>query len=103
MILKRIATGFFTRKISSVRPVAHHNDHPLSCVSLCCAHTGESVLVTELVGEAGEMAKLRDLGVREGAVVSVLCDGDPLMVGVEDARFGIGRYAAMDVLCERIG
>lgn len=82
------------------RPAEVHHDHEhLSCTALCCAHAGQSASVVELVGDAGEAARLRDLGVREGALVTVIRDGDPLMVKVDDARFGIGRSAAMNVLC----
>jgi Fe2+ transport system protein FeoA len=55
--------------------------------------------VSRLVGDARESARLRDLGVREGVTVTVLRNGDPLLVSVEDARFGIGRAAATRVLC----
>jgi Fe2+ transport system protein FeoA len=51
------------------------------------------------VGDANEAERLRDLGLREGATVTVLRDGDPLMVRVDDARFGIGRAAAEKILC----
>jgi Fe2+ transport system protein FeoA len=53
-----------------------------------------------LCGCEHEAAKLRDLGVREGATVTVLRDGDPLLVRVDNARFGIGRVAAQNVLCD---
>ena len=31
---------------------------------------------------------------------TVLRDGDPLVVKIDEARFGIGRSAAMNVLCQ---
>lgn len=77
-----------------------HAEHELHCTALCCAKHGEWANVVELVGEATEAARLRDLGICEGATVQVLRDGDPLIVRVADARFGIGRAAAMNVLCE---
>lgn len=79
-----------------------HHEHELHCTSLCCAKRGESVCVTQLCGCEQEAAKLRDLGVREGALVTVLRDGDPLLVRVDNARFGIGRVAATNVLCEYV-
>lgn len=101
MISKRFALSSLFQKPLS-KKAAHHQEHELDCTSLCCAHAGQYVLVAQLVGDADESAKLRDLGVREGAVVTVVRDGDPLVVGVDDARFGIGRNAAMNVLCEII-
>jgi Fe2+ transport system protein FeoA len=76
-----------------------HEEHEENCTALCCARCGQSVTVSRLVGDAGEAARLRDLGVREGATVTVLRDGDPLLISVDDARFGIGRTAATRVLC----
>jgi len=79
---------------------AHHDaEHEVHCTSLCCAKRGETVLVTSLCGCEDAAAKLRDLGVREGVRVTVVRDGDPLLVRVDGARFGIGRVAAMNVLC----
>lgn len=80
----------------------HHAQHELTCTSLCCARSGARVCVTEICGCEHEAAKLRDLGVREGAVVTVVKHGNPLLVRVDDARFGIGENAAMNVLCEYI-
>jgi Fe2+ transport system protein FeoA len=76
-----------------------HHEHELHCTALCCAKSGQSACILQLVGEDGEAARLRDLGLCEGARVTVLRDGDPLMVRTGDARFGIGRAAAMNVLC----
>ena len=76
-----------------------HHLHEEHCAALCCARRGQSVTVLSFAGEAGQATCLRELGLREGAVVTVLRDGDPLMVRVADARFGIGRAAAMTVLC----
>ena len=82
---------------------SHHNEHlehEVNCTALCCAHAGQSACIVGFTGDAHEAAKLRDLGLHEGATVVVLRDSDPLMVRVGDARFGIGRSAAMNVLCE---
>jgi Fe2+ transport system protein FeoA len=76
-----------------------HEEHEVNCTALCCARSGQSACILHLVGEAGEAARLRDLGLCEGARVTVLRDGDPLVVRAGDARFGIGRAAAMNVLC----
>lgn len=69
------------------------------CKSLCCARRGQRICILELAGDAHEAAKLRDLGIREGATLSVLRDGDPLLVLVDNARIGIGRTAASQILC----
>ena len=81
----------------------HDSEHEGHCTSLCCAKRGETVLVTSLCGCEDAAAKLRDLGVREGVRVTVVRDGDPLLVRVDGARFGIGRVAAMNVLCNIVG
>ncbi len=79
-----------------------HHEHKLHCTSLCCARSGARVCVTELCGAEDEAAKLRDLGVREGAQVTIVRAGNPLLVRVEGARFGIGEAAAQNVLCQYV-
>ncbi|BCM93693.1 hypothetical protein IAD21_05584 [Abditibacteriota bacterium] len=76
------------------------HDHKLTCTSLCCARPGARVCVTEICGCEQEAAKLRDLGVREGAVISLMGHGDPILVRVDGARIGISECAAENVLCE---
>jgi len=78
---------------------AEHEIHQEHCTALCCAKRGQRMSVVRFGGDAQEAARLRDIGVREGVTVTVLRDGDPLLVKVDDARFGIGRAAAMSVLC----
>ncbi|MDF2440886.1 MAG: FeoA domain [Abditibacteriota bacterium] len=80
-------------------PHDDHHQHELQCSALCCAKSGQSACILHLVGASDEAARLRDLGLCEGARVTVLRDGDPLVVRAGDARFGIGRAAAMNVLC----
>lgn len=77
-----------------------HHEHELNCASLCCAKSGQSARVLRVEGCENQAARLRDLGLIEGATVTVVRDGDPLLVRVCDARVGIGRSAAMDVMCE---
>jgi len=77
-----------------------HDDHKTSCTSLCCARPGARVCVLEIGGSELEACKLRDLGVREGAVVSLLSHGDPILVRVDGARIGLAESAAQNVLCE---
>lgn len=90
--------GRLKRKLKKARNDEHH-EHELNCAALCCAKSGQSACILHLVGAADEAARLRDLGLCEGAHVTVLRDGDPLVVRAGDARFGIGRAAAMNVLC----
>lgn len=78
---------------------AHHN-HEISCTSLCCAKSGQQLCVTRLCGGEIECAKLRELGVREGADVTVLRHGNPILIRIDGARFGIGQGAATNVLCD---
>ena len=77
-----------------------HADHELHCTSLCCAHNGQRARVLDLVNDCDEAARLRDLGLHEGATVTILRHGDPMVVRVDDTRFGIARKAAEKVLCE---
>lgn len=85
------------------RRPSEHELHEAHCMSLCCARSGQCVRVTEFACACDEeAAKLRDLGLREGVVVTVLRHGDPLMVRIDDARFGIGRKAATGVLCDAL-
>jgi Fe2+ transport system protein FeoA len=77
-----------------------HHAHEVHCTSLCCGHRGDALQITELVGSEHDAARLRDLGVREGARVTILRDGDPLMIKVDNARFGLSRAAAINVHCE---
>jgi Fe2+ transport system protein FeoA len=76
-----------------------HQAHQANCESLCWARRGETACVLEVNGNEPQVARLRELGLREGACVEVVRDGDPLLVKVNGARFGIGRRAAMNILC----
>lgn len=86
-------------KCRKIEKAAHH-DHELNCMSLCCARSGQRVCVKQLDGCQIEASRLRDLGVREGAVLTVLKHGSPMMVRIEGARYGLGQAAATNVLCE---
>ena len=90
---------FRSRRSRRARQSAHH-EHELHCTSLCCAKSGQQLCVTRLCGGENECAKLRELGVREGANVTVLRHGSPVLIRVEGARFGIGQGAASNVLCD---
>ena len=86
--------------LSKLRRRQHqHVAHAADCTALCCAKNGQTLCVRHLVGEDKEAACLRDIGVREGAIVTVLRHGDPLLVRIGDARFGIGHAAAECILC----
>jgi Fe2+ transport system protein FeoA len=99
-MIKKIRKTLQTSRANKQLRHDHHQDHALNCAALCCARSGQSACVISFSGDEGEAARLRDLGVREGAIVTVLRDSDPLLIRVDDARFGIGRAAAMNVLCE---
>lgn len=79
---------------------AQHHEHETHCAALCCARSGQCAVISHINCCAAEAARLRDLGLREGAIVTVVRDGDPLVIGIDDARFGIGRSAAMNILCQ---
>ena len=86
-------------KMRAAAQSAHH-DHQTSCTSLCCARPGARVCVLEVGGVEVEACKLRDLGIREGAIVSLLSHGNPILVRVDGARIGIAESAAQNVMCE---
>jgi len=65
-----------------------HHQHEAHCTSLCCGKRGDALQITELVGSETEAERLRDLGVREGAKVTIMRDGDPL-------RFWRGAYRSL--------
>jgi Fe2+ transport system protein FeoA len=98
MIVERFAFNSILSKLREKQE--EHHAHELDCTALCCATNGQCAVVAHLVGDENEAERLRDLGVREGAIVTVLRDGDPLVVKIDEARFGIGRAAAMNVLCQ---
>ena len=77
-----------------------HQEHELNCTSLCCGKRGDALQVMALTGDDNEAARLRDLGVREGARVTILRDGNPLMIKVDNARFGVSRATANHVQCK---
>ena len=95
--------AFWQPKKKKPHVLTEHEEHEIHCTALCCARQGQRANVVQLVGGTTEAARLRDLGICEGATVQVVRDGDPLIVKVADARFGIGRAAAMNVLCELHG
>jgi Fe2+ transport system protein FeoA len=98
MIIERFAFNSIIAKLREKQE--EHHAHELDCTALCCAQNGQCAVVAHLVGDESESERLRDLGVREGAIVTVLRDGDPLVIKIDEARFGIGRSAAMNVLCQ---
>jgi Fe2+ transport system protein FeoA len=68
------------------------------CTALCCATRGESVCVRALLGCAAESARLREMGLCEGARLQVLRKGNPLVVRVADSRLGLAHAVAERVL-----
>jgi Fe2+ transport system protein FeoA len=74
-------------------------EHRASCTALCCARNGDSVCVAALVGNCSEAARLREMGLCEGARVQVLRHGNPLVVRVADARLGLAHAVAERVMC----
>jgi Fe2+ transport system protein FeoA len=98
MIVERFAFNSILTKLREKQE--DHHAHELDCTALCCACNGQCAVVARLVGDESESERLRDLGLREGAIVTVLRDGDPLVVKVDEARLGIGRSAAMSILCQ---
>jgi Fe2+ transport system protein FeoA len=91
-----------SRLYGQAKPTSAHDAHKMNCTSLCCAKSGSKVCVTEICGCELEASKLRDIGIREGAVVQVVRHGNPILVRVEDARFGVGENAAINVMCEYV-
>ncbi|MGE0431474.1 MAG: ferrous iron transport protein A [Planctomycetota bacterium] len=65
--------------------------------SLATIGTGVTVLVVE-VGECTTRARLAHRGILPGALITLVRDGDPLIVGIDDARFALSRHDATCIL-----
>ncbi len=78
------------------------HEHAAQCTALCCARAGQCVRIEQLCNDAGEAARLRDLGLCEGARVTILRHGHPIVVRVCDARFGLAHAVAEKVLCRDV-
>ena len=87
---------------SPSNPVAVGHEHAVHCTALCCARAGQCVLIEQLCNDAAEAARLRDLGLCEGAQVEILRHGHPIVVRVCDARFGLAHKVAEKVLCRDV-
>lgn len=74
------------------------DEHRAGCSALCCASRGDCVLVRFLLGSASETARLREMGLCEGARVHVLRHGVPIVVRVADSRLGLAHAVAERVL-----
>lgn len=74
------------------------DEHRASCSALCCASRGDCVLVRFLLGSPSEAARLREMGLCEGARVQVLRHGSPIVVRVADSRLGLAHAVAERVL-----
>ena len=84
------------------RAVVEHEAHEAHCTALCCAKSGECACITQLMDDHNEAERLRDMGIYEGVTVTVLRDGDPLLVRIGDCRIGLGRAAAEKIMCELV-
>ncbi len=74
------------------------DEHRANCSALCCANRGDCVLVRFLLGNASEAARLREMGLCEGARLQVLRHGNPIVVRVADTRLGLAHAVAERVL-----
>ena len=79
--------------------VEQQAEHLAHCTALCCSLKGDAVCVAALVGSCSEAARLREMGLCEGARVQVLRHGNPIVVRVADARLGLAHAVAERVLC----
>ncbi len=86
--------------LATQHQLAHQ--HAQQCTALCCARAGQCVRIEQLCNDAGEAARLRDLGLCEGARVEILRHGHPIVVRVCDARFGLAHAVAEKVLCSAV-
>ena len=74
MIVERFAFNSILTKLREQQE--DHHAHELDCTALCCACNGQCAVVARLVGDESESERLRDLGLREGAIVTVLRQPD---------------------------
>lgn len=86
------------KKAKAGHAVPELDEHRASCSALCCASRGDCVLVRFLLGSAPEAARLREMGLCEGARVQVLRHGNPIVVRVADSRLGLAHAVAERVL-----
>ncbi len=68
-----------------------HQPAPLTSFS-----DGANILLDFIGGEAAQ--RLRDLGLREGALVAIVQNTGNLIVGVAGSRIGLRRELAMHIL-----
>ena len=69
-----------------------------SVAPLCSYKKGSHLLLESIGLESSEAQRLRDLGLREGANVSVIQNTDKMIVCVAECRIGLRRELAMHVL-----
>ena len=86
------------KKAKAEGAVPSVDEHRAGCSALCCTATGDCVLVRFLLGPASETARLREMGLCEGARVQVLRHGIPIVVRVADSRLGLAHAVAERVL-----
>lgn len=70
----------------------HHEGcicHPLSA-----ARRGEALVVRHLIGGSEDCQRLREMGIREEASVSVVCSGGAVIARVQGAKICLSRSMA---------
>lgn len=68
------------------------------CQPLTTARRGESLVVRHLVGGHDDRRRLREMGIREQAFVSVVCAGGAVIAQVQGAKICLSRRMAETVL-----
>jgi len=68
------------------------------CQPLSTARRGEALVVRHLVGGPGDCQRLREMGFREAAAVSLVCTGGAVIAQVQGAKICLSRSMAETVL-----
>ena len=77
---------------------AHCHHEGCICQPISTARRGDALVVRHLVGDAGDCHRLREMGLREDAPVSVVCVGGAVIAQVQDAKVCLSRSMAESVL-----
>jgi Fe2+ transport system protein FeoA len=67
------------------------------CQPLSTARRGESLVVRHLTGEPDDCRRLREMGLRERASISVVCIGGAVIAQVQGAKVCLSRRMAETV------
>ena len=77
---------------------AHCPHDGCTCQPLSSSRRGDALVVRHLTGGADDCRRLREMGFREDAAVSVVCTGGAVIAQVQGAKICLSRRMAETVL-----